>query len=116
MALLSISGVALPTPTEVSFGVYDISKAERNANGTMLIERITTKKKISVTYAFVTKEQMSTILKLVEPVFWDVTYIDPVTSNTVTGSFYCGDRNLGMVDFVNGVPRYKDLSFELIER
>jgi hypothetical protein len=116
VALISISGVALPTPTEVSFGVYDISKAERNANGTMLIERITTKKKISCTYSFVTREQLSTILKLVEPVFWNVTYIDPVTNTTVTGSFYCGDRNLGMVDFIDGVPRYKDLSFELIER
>jgi hypothetical protein len=116
VALISIGGVALPTPSEVTVGVFDISKAERNANGTMLIERITTKKKISCTYTFVTREQLSIILKLVEPVFWDATYIDPVTNTTVTGSFYCGDRNLGYVDFINNVPRYKDLSFELIER
>jgi hypothetical protein len=116
MALLKISGVALPTPTEYSIGKMDISKAERNANGTMLIERITTKTKISVSYKFVTAEQLSTILTLLQPVFWDVTYTNPVTNTLVTSSFYVGDRNMGIVDYIMDVPRYKDLSFELIER
>jgi hypothetical protein len=116
MALLKISGVALPTPSEYNIGKMDISKAERNANGTMLIERITTKTKIGVSYKYVTAEEMATILALIQPVFWDVTYLNPVTNSYVTSSFYVGDRNMGMLDYVMDVPRYTDLSFELIER
>jgi hypothetical protein len=116
MALLKINGVDLPTPSEYNIGKMDISKAERNANGTMIIERITTKTKIAVSYTFLSAADMSTVLQLIEPVFWDVTYVDPVRNQTVTSSFYVGDRNMGMIDFIDGVPRYKDLSFDLIER
>ena len=37
MALLTIGGVAMPTPTEMTVNVMDLSKADRNANGTMLL-------------------------------------------------------------------------------
>ena len=46
MALITISGVALPTPSEFQVGYQDISKAERNANGTMIIERVAVKRKL----------------------------------------------------------------------
>ena len=45
MALISVSGVALPTPSEFQVGYMDGQKAERNANGTMIIEKIATKEK-----------------------------------------------------------------------
>jgi hypothetical protein len=45
-----------------------------------------------------------------------VTYMDPETDSYKTGSFYSGDRSVGMLDFQNGVPRYKDIKFDLIER
>lgn len=116
MALISINGVALPTPSELKVGKYDISKAERNANGTMIIERITTKTKLSINYKFLTGAQLATVLKMIQPTFYNVTYIDPVTNTAKTSSFYPGDRNMGMVDYFNNVARYNDISFELIER
>ena len=94
----------------------DISKAERNANGTMIIERVTTKRKLFLTYSYVTESDAATILKQIAPTFYTVTYLDPQTRSMKTGSFYCGDRNIGMVDYINGIPRYKDLTFNLIER
>lgn len=116
MALLRVNGVDLPTPTELSFGKYDISKAERNARGTMIIERITTKIKISVKYNYLTADDVSKVLKALALTYWDVTFLDPVKNVYVTSSFYAGDRNLGMIDYANGEARYKDLSFDLIER
>lgn len=116
MALISINGVALPTPTTLEIGIMDISKAERNAKGTMIIERVTTKRKLFFTYAFLTESEASTVLKAVAPTYYNVTYIDPQDKRAKSGSFYCGDRQLGMVDYMDGVPRYKDLSFDLIER
>jgi hypothetical protein len=116
MALVTINGVNVPTPSDFQVGIMDISKAERNANGLMIIERIATKKKLSLSYVYLTATDLKTILNAVAPVFYNVTYLDPVSNSNVTGSFYSGDRNMGMIDFLNGVPRYKDLKIELIER
>ena len=38
MSLIIIDGVEIPAPSEYSVGIQDISKAERNANGTMIID------------------------------------------------------------------------------
>jgi len=116
MALVTVGGVALPTPTDFQVGIMDISKAERNANGTMIIERVTTKRKLFLTYSYVTESDASSILKQIAPTSYTVTYLDPQTKAMKSGSFYCGDRQLGMVDYINGIPRYKDLTFNLIER
>lgn len=116
MALIKIEGVDIPTPSEYSVGIQDISKAERNANGTMIIERIATKRKIELSWNYLSKEQLAQVLNAVSGVFFQVTYVDPQDNATRTGTFYAGDRKCGMIDFRDGVPRYKDVSFNLIER
>jgi hypothetical protein len=116
MALITLNGVALPTPTEFQVSYNDISKADRNANGYMIIERIATKRKLFFTYSFVTAADANLILQLISPTFYDVTYLDPQDNVMKTGNFYCGDRQLGMIDYQNGVARYKDFAFNLIER
>jgi hypothetical protein len=116
MAMITINGVDLPTPTALQVGIFDISKAERNANGRMVIERITTKRKLFFTYSFLTEIEASAVLNAVSPTLYDVTYIDPQTKNVKSGTFYTGDRNIGFVDYQNGVARYQDLTFNLIEQ
>ncbi len=116
MALVKINGVAIPTPSEYSVGIQDLSKAERNANGTMIIERIATKRKIDLSWAYLDRTSLSAILNAVSPVFFTVEYMDPLDNATKTGTFYCGDRKCGMIDFKNGVPRWKDVQFNLVER
>lgn len=116
MALVKVGGTALPDPTELTVGVLDISKAERNANGYMMIEKIATKKKLELKYAYVTDSELKTILQALSTLFFTVEYIDPVENSLRSASFYCGDRNVGYIDYRNGIPRYKDLTFNLIER
>lgn len=115
-SLITVNGVDLPTPTNFTVAVQDISKADRNANGTMIIERIATKRKLSISYSYLSKTDSSSVLNAVSSVFFTVTYQDPQTGGQRTGTFYSGDRTIGMIDFVNGVPRYKDAKFDLIER
>ena len=69
MALVKVGGTALPDPTELTVGVMDISKAERNANGFMMIEKIATKKKLELKYAYVTDSELKTILQALSPAF-----------------------------------------------
>lgn len=116
MALITIGGSELPTPSDLSVGILDLSKAERNASGTMIIERIATKRKLELSWKYLSREQLTQVFSAVAPVFFEVTYIDPQTNATKTGTFYAGDRTCGMLDFINGVARYKDVKFSLIER
>lgn len=116
MALIKINGVELKTPSSFSVGIQDISHAERNANGTMIIERIATKRKIELGWEVLTAEEMALLLNKVSAIFFTVQYEDPQDNALKTGTFYCGDRKAPMLSFLNGVPRYKSLSFNLVER
>lgn len=116
MALIKINGVDIPTPSDYTVGIMDISKAERNANGTMIIERIATKRKIELSWSYLDRTQLSQLFNAVSPVFFEVAYTDPQDGATKTGTFYAGDRKSGMIDFKNGIPRYKDVQFNLVER
>ncbi len=114
--LLELNGVAVKAPELHEVGIQDISNAQRNANATMIIERVATKKKIQLGWGVLSAEEMKTILTAVSPVFFTVKYIDPVANESVTGTFYCGDRQVPMLQYKNGVPYYKSLSFNVIER
>ncbi len=116
MALITVAGVELPTPTGFQVGIMDISKAERNSLGKMIIERVATKRKLFLTYSFLTEYQAALILRTIAPTFYNVTYLDPQDKTMKSGSFYCGDRNITMIDYVDGVPRYQEFNFDLIER
>lgn len=116
MALIKVNGVTLPSPSEMSVGKMDLSKAERNANGLMLIERIASKTKLEMTWAYLTSSQARDLLLAVSPVFFTVTYPDPRTNSIETGTFYVGDRNMGVLDYFDDVARYKDFGMNFIER
>lgn len=116
MALLQINGVDLATPSEYQVGVMNITQAERNAQGTMLIELIAQKVKINVKYNYVDGATLASILTKIDPITFDITYLNPKTNTMRTSSFYVGDRTVGMIDYRSGVPRYRDLSFDFIER
>lgn len=114
--MIKVDNVAIPTPSNFSVGVLDISKAERNTNGLMIIERIATKRKLEVTYNYLTQAELSDLLQKISGVFFDVEYPDTQTGALRTGEFYVGDRNAETIDFQDGIPRYKNIKFSLIER
>lgn len=116
MALIKINGVDIPAPDDYQVGIQDISKAERNANGTMIIERIATKRKIDMAWKVLSRDEASILLAAVSPVLFNAEYEDPQTGGIKIGTFYCGDRTAPMLTFVNGIPKYKDVKFNIIER
>ena len=114
MAVLTINGVQ-SSPSDLQVSIMDISRAERNANGNLSIDRINTKRKLELTFQFMTRTDLATLLNAVASVSFNVTYPDPRTNALETKTFYCGDRSVGMLDYLNNVPRYKDVRFNLIE-
>lgn len=115
-AILQVGQVIFPDPSDLSIGIQDISKAGRNTNGTMIIERIATKRKIEVSYKYLSASELSTVLSAIAGTFFTVTYTDPVINALRTGTFYSGDRTAPAMDFFKGTPRYKDVKFNFVER
>lgn len=113
--MIKINAVTIPTPTDYSVGIMDIVKAERNARGEMIIERITTKRKIEISYSFISQADLSTVLNAISAVFFTVEYID-TKDGIKTGTFYAGDKNASSIDYRAGVMRWKDYKVNLIEK
>lgn len=105
----------MPTPTEMTVNVMDLSKADRNANGTMLLERIATKQKLQCKWSALYDIDLSKILSAISPTTYYVTYIDPVTNSSTTKNMYCGDRSAGYITYQNNRALYKDFSVDFIE-
>ena len=114
--MIEINGTKIPTPSDYKVGVMDLSKAERNVAGTMVIDRIATKRKLDLSWNFLSKEDVGRLFRAVSPVFFTVRYTDPLDNTRKTGSFYAGDRNAGALDYQQGKIRYKDITVNLIER
>lgn len=114
--MIRIDGQSLPIPSSLQVGIMDISNASRNAQGDMVIDRIATKRKLELAWDHLSAEQLSSLLQRVSPVLFTVEFPDPQDGTTRTGTFYCGDRTVGALDYKNGVVRWKDIKFNLVER
>lgn len=114
--MIKINGVDIPAPSSYTVSIMDISKAERNVKGDMIIERIATKRKIELLWKYLSKEDLARVFSLVSPVFFEVEYIDPQTNDKKIGTFYVGDRSAGALDYSDGNIKWKDIKFNLIER
>jgi hypothetical protein len=106
----------MPGPSSMDVGIQDINDAKRNTNGNLIAERIATKHKLNIEYKYLSNAAMSTLLTAISTMFFTVTYHNPVTNSLRTGTFYTGDRNLGVMDYRNGNIRYKGVKFNLIEK
>lgn len=94
MAMISVDGVDLPDPSELTFGLYDVSAANsgRTEDATMQKNRIAQKRKLNLGWQNIRPDKASTILTAVNPEYINVTYYDIMDGNTQTREFYVGDR------------------------
>ena len=113
--MLKVDGIQIPTPSEFTVGVQDISQAERVASGRIVIDRIATKIKLNMSWNYLTPSDLSSLLTAIDKVYFNVEYLDPRTNSMQTREFYVGDRTLGMYQYRNGNPIYIDIGFNFIE-
>ena len=115
--MIKINGQTIPAPTDYLVGIMDIDKGtERTVSGTMIRNRITTKRKIELAWKILTKAELTQILNAVSAVFFSVEYIDSQTGTTRTGTFYVGDRMAAGLDYTSGQIRWKDVKMNFIEQ
>ncbi len=120
MSYISINGYELPPPKRgVKPLVTTVVDAGRNANGAVVGQKIGRDqyKLDGLEWAWLTAEQWSTILSILNHFFVYVTFTNPVTNSPITIKMYPGDRTAEpyWVD-ENGSPtHYKDCKFNLVD-
>lgn len=113
--MLTVNGVKFPPPSKFKVGVQDISKAERVASGRMVIDRVATKVKLDMAWNYMTPEDLSRVLNIIDNVTFTVVYLDPRSNSMQTREFYVGDRGVPMYMYRGGNPIYTDITFNFIE-
>ena len=68
------------------------AKKEYNANGDMLIDLVSRKLTLTVWLGRLTAEQMEQLQQATQPVFFPVTFFDPLKGETVTAQFHLSEH------------------------
>lgn len=115
--MYKIDGVAMPTPKTFKVSISDLdAESNRNANGDLIRDRITTKRKIELEYPPMDPMDISKVLKAISPVFITVEYPDPQEGTMITKTMYAGDKSAPIYRVIDGKIKWEGLTFNLIER
>lgn len=110
-----LNGIALPAPSELRVGVFDITRAGRTASGLMQMEFIARKRTITLEYVLISNSELAAILdNLHSRVFHTLRYTDAGMERTIT--VYHGDRPYAAFHTIGGVRWWKDVQIPLIEQ
>jgi hypothetical protein len=116
--MLKIGGIEIVDPKSYQAIISDIdADSNRNANGELLRDRIAVKRKLELEWEPLSQSEISTLLKAVEDVFFDVTFIDP-KDGEITKTMYVGDRTAPAYayDEESNEMKWKGLKMDFIEK
>ena len=120
MAVLTIDGKAMPTPSEMKWTIsaFDLGSG-RNISGDMIRNLVCQKERLDLSFnsANLTLKEISTLLKAIMPSFFQVTYHSPLEGATVTKTMYVSDRDINIYSAIDGKTVVADqINFALIEK
>lgn len=110
-----INETVIKTPHDFDIERYNITKAGRVANGSMVMDLIAKKRKFLFRYKVISGTEMNKILSLIDTtaMFFVLTYEENGEEKTAT----CYAGHIPTKRFrTDGVWYWKDMNFDLIER
>ncbi len=85
MEFFKINGKIIRAPTELSVSFETLDKAERTVDGTMVVDIIGTKRRVDVSWDYLSKEDMTTLSNSVgRDNFTEINYPDDETGDLIT--------------------------------
>ena len=94
----------------------EAANAGRMQNGDMQRDRVAIKYRFDVTCRPLTGAEQATILTLINPVYVQVKYTDPLTNTTVTGSYYSNNiPSTFAIHQTDGTEIWTGLAFPLVQ-
>lgn len=116
--MLKINNVEIAAPKSYQPSLNDIDgETNRNANGDMVRDRITTKRKLEMEWGPLSQQEISILLKAVSSEFFECTFLDPM-DGLITKTMYVGDRTAPayVYDSESGEMKWKSLKMNFIEQ
>lgn len=116
--MLRVNGVAVKTPSKMTIGFQDVSNSDAGRTQDALMHKnlVARKRKIDLVWAAPTPAEAHAILTAFYPEYFNVTYYDPLDGDTVTRTFYSGDKTAPVKIWFANHKRYESISFNIIER
>jgi hypothetical protein len=111
----NINGVAVAAPKDFKVSIMDLDSedAKRNANGTLMRDRVAVKRKIECSWGPLSNSEIKDILVAVSNTSVSVNFPDPLVGGQNTLNMYVGDRVAAALDF--NIGKWLGLSFSLTE-
>ena len=117
--LFLINGMEVVMPSDLTYTRSDLDSENsfRSITGELQRDRIAVKRKIDCSWTGLSGEELATILKAVDNIFFTVRFIDPYTNELETMVCYVGDRS-PVTAFYNdkGEALYESFSCNFIEK
>ena len=118
--LLSINGVAMPTPSKFNITLNDLDSEEtgRSIDGNLHRDVIGTNfRTIDLEWKHMQRDDLRRLLKAVSNVNFNVSYYDPIEDAIVSKVMYAGNRKVDMYNYVldNGQPIWLNIGVSLIQ-
>ena len=116
--MISVNGTKIAVPKSYKVTVSDIDgESNRNANGELIRDRITVKRKLEMEWGPLSDDEISTLLKAVKNTFFNCTFPDP-QEGVLTKTMYVGDRSAPayMYDEKTKSTKWQELKMNFIEK
>lgn len=112
----AIDGVAVKCPSAYQWKLQDISDSDagRTEDTVMDKKRIGQCVKLELQWQNATVEEAAVILKMFNPEYINITYLDAMEGKYLTKEFYVGDRAAPLYNCYKGI--WSSISFNVIER
>ncbi|MCM1296233.1 MAG: hypothetical protein NC311_11885 [Muribaculaceae bacterium] len=118
MDFFKVNGKKIKAPTELTMSQEILDKAERTVDGTMVVDVIGTKRKVDVSWEYLSKEDMTTLAKEIGgDKFAEIAYHDNATGDLVTMTGRSGGLTyMPHYDWAKGKIMWKSVSLSFTER
>lgn len=85
MDFFKVNGKKIKAPTDITISPELLDKAERTVDGTMVVDVVATKRKVDVSWEYLSKEDMTTLTKTIGiDKFVTISFHDNGTGSLIT--------------------------------
>lgn len=117
MAIIKFDGVTLRDPSSMQWSLQRVSSpdAGRTLDGVMHVEQVTQKRKLELSWNYISSADASTIIQAANPEYIEVYYFDFLDGEYETRTFYTGDQSIPVYTFQDDYKIVSSVSFNIIE-